>query len=994
MPEQARPRVFISYSHADEEWLTRLLKFLEPELGEMPDVWHDRRIEAGDVWSDEIQQALHAARVAVLLVSSDFLASDFIKGSELPPLLESANRGECRIFWIPVRPSAWETIPGIEKHQAGHSPGRPLSTMDQPEWETALVEICKKIARIVKGEAEPPADEADSASPADEEPAQVFPSASAGASAEFVEPADYSSLTLRFHAEQGGAFPTELTGETGDPTPPAPISLDPALLEDRLWEKPDPVTDPRTGVDAALPSKEAARAVGAELYRALAESQFGPKLQEGVAATDYQSNEGLRVVLNATEAPEIAQLPWEFTYDAEEGFLFRQPLVPLVRKLDVRRPRETLKVEPPLRLLVAVASPEDQPGLLVGDELRRLDQQFSDLRAQGYLLATMIDHATRRSLEDGLDRQRPHILHFIGHGGFVGREGAIFLESEETPGATAPLEASELGYLLQSHLQTFKQLRLVVLNSCLGAAVSPSNPIGSVAHTLVKREIPAVVAMQFPISNRGAIRLAESFYRRLAVGVPVDAALAAARSSLGGVEWGAAALYMQTSDGELFDIAPAEPVTPVPPPPAPEPRKLSRKGLIAAGAVLLVLLLTAAAYIFRGNGDSASADAEPGAQTSDTTTERPADVALPPLDSRDPVDIDRLVAELSDLSPDQIDAERESLERTMARLIEERRYDDLKLLLRALGVLSDEAPGDDPHGFVPTSARLIEDAGRRADAKGRPQDAGTLANLLLSIVPGHAWALALLGEPEEPRSTPGIVHLQEPEPDAEPVPDPRLVPPPPPSQPPVPLHPPLPPAPPGPPYPPAPPAPVAAEEPEPEPEPERNRRWTLHFSAVSALASDDTSTATGRTELTVDDGLGVGVGAEYRFSDRIGLDLGLFFSELDAESRLLGVVPTIGEDDVEMRLLTAGPSFHLTPRRHTDVYVGPLVALVRYERLFGEEVDDELAWGAQAGVDIPLGYSRWALNFAARYLRSTLDAETFELDIDPLIVSVGLSYSF
>ena len=96
-------KVFISYSHNDERWLDRLLVHLRPleKNGEI-DLWADKRIKPGDNWMQEIESALSEARVALLLVSADFLASEFIVSKELPPLLLAASRGNCRVLSVIV----------------------------------------------------------------------------------------------------------------------------------------------------------------------------------------------------------------------------------------------------------------------------------------------------------------------------------------------------------------------------------------------------------------------------------------------------------------------------------------------------------------------------------------------------------------------------------------------------------------------------------------------------------------------------------------------------------------------------------------------------------------------------------------------------------------------------------------------------------------------------------------------------------------------------
>ena len=80
MPSTAATPVFVSYSHKDKKWLNRVLPFLRPLRREgLIDPWDDTCIRAGDQWREEIQGALQVAKVAILLVSQDFLDSDFIQ---------------------------------------------------------------------------------------------------------------------------------------------------------------------------------------------------------------------------------------------------------------------------------------------------------------------------------------------------------------------------------------------------------------------------------------------------------------------------------------------------------------------------------------------------------------------------------------------------------------------------------------------------------------------------------------------------------------------------------------------------------------------------------------------------------------------------------------------------------------------------------------------------------------------------------------------------
>jgi TIR domain len=143
-----RSGIFVSYSHRDRDWLDRLQTHLAPYVrGEHLDLWDDTKIAPGASWAAEIDRALSSARVAVLLVSPEFLASDFIARVELPAILRRAGT-DLTVVWIPIRPSAYEATP-LEDLQAAHDPRRPLSTLPKAKQDEALVSISKRIAAAV-----------------------------------------------------------------------------------------------------------------------------------------------------------------------------------------------------------------------------------------------------------------------------------------------------------------------------------------------------------------------------------------------------------------------------------------------------------------------------------------------------------------------------------------------------------------------------------------------------------------------------------------------------------------------------------------------------------------------------------------------------------------------------------------------------------------------------------------------------------------------------
>ena len=141
-----RNQVFISYSHEDPDWRDKLLKHLKP-LVRIEDlrVWSDTDIAAGEKWHDAIDEAVSSAAVAVLLVSVDFLTSEFIAKHELPALQKAAQSDELTLMWVAVRDSPYEKF-AFAEYQAAHDPKVPLNKLDPREWDTALKQIAKKIS--------------------------------------------------------------------------------------------------------------------------------------------------------------------------------------------------------------------------------------------------------------------------------------------------------------------------------------------------------------------------------------------------------------------------------------------------------------------------------------------------------------------------------------------------------------------------------------------------------------------------------------------------------------------------------------------------------------------------------------------------------------------------------------------------------------------------------------------------------------------------------
>jgi hypothetical protein len=147
----SRTHVFVSYSHVDRPVLDRLLVHLRPLVKkQLIDLWVDTSLKSGDRWKRKVEDALGRAQVAVLLVSADFLASDFIVDNELPPLLSAAEKKGTRIIPVIVKPCRFLRDPHLNVFQAANDPRTPLISMTEGDRESVLNGISEQIESALK----------------------------------------------------------------------------------------------------------------------------------------------------------------------------------------------------------------------------------------------------------------------------------------------------------------------------------------------------------------------------------------------------------------------------------------------------------------------------------------------------------------------------------------------------------------------------------------------------------------------------------------------------------------------------------------------------------------------------------------------------------------------------------------------------------------------------------------------------------------------------
>jgi tetratricopeptide (TPR) repeat protein len=275
----------------------------------------------------------------------------------------------------------------------------------------------------------------------------------------------------------------------------------------------------------------------------------------------------LRIKLRI-ESQELAGLPWEYLYEEKEIPGYVSLRLPVVRYLETMGSAGRMGVKGPLRILGMISDPATDvwPKLNVVRERDRINKGIDSLEREGRVDFQWVAGGTGKDLMNKLLEEEWHVFHFIGHGGV---EAAVsdgdaatasfdesgFIVMVDENGEPVKKFASDLATML---LGARNSLRLVVLNCCESAKINVGERFGNPAIGLMRSGwLPAVVAMQFPITDGAAIRMSEGFYKALANNQPVDGAVTVARQFIqdqSKVEWGIPVLYMRSIDGKIFDV--------------------------------------------------------------------------------------------------------------------------------------------------------------------------------------------------------------------------------------------------------------------------------------------------------------------------------------------------------------------------------------------------------------------------------------------------------
>ncbi len=349
---------------------------------------------------------------------------------------------------------------------------------------------------------------------------------------------------------------TDATGHTAQGTFTVPLSADDLertvlrLAANGTTRRATPGPTRDVGGPTDRPTVDA-ELLGGSLATALLAGDVGDAYRRATERAENHGH-GTRMTLSLAAAPALLSVPWEFLYERPR-FLASQRRTPIVRLLETGSMGPAPVIDGAVRILGIVASPRDLAPLDVDLERRRITQALAPVQEAGQVRLDWLEPASPKSLRLALRDGNYHVIHYVGHSDFTSEgSGVIFLED---PDDRSSVEVDET--LFANLLSDQNVLRLVVLNSCEGARTTMTDPYAGVATTLVQLGVPAVVAMQFEISDRAAIVFAEELYTNL-IGRrdPIDASVAEARkavySDVDRVEWATPVLFVRDPDVQLF----------------------------------------------------------------------------------------------------------------------------------------------------------------------------------------------------------------------------------------------------------------------------------------------------------------------------------------------------------------------------------------------------------------------------------------------------------
>ena len=327
------------------------------------------------------------------------------------------------------------------------------------------------------------------------------------------------------------------------------------LTVDLALEAQPSIGDVRAGRDLETfaldrpPNIQDPEIVGTRLHQAIFEGERKALFERSRGPHQDPVRIVLEIDPRAAHRSPLTALPWELLYNPrEQRFLALQRETPVVRRIPVAVAPRPLPRAGRLRILAVAAAPEDMDRLDLAAEVEGL-RTLS--RRAGIKVETLVDRdASVDAIRRALERVKPHVLHFMGHGSFDPSSGHGRLH------LVGPKGQSELisGIDLASLLPAVPSLRLVVINACDSARTGDAAgaAMAGVSNAVVLAGIPSVIAMQRPIRDDAAVVFARELYQRIEAGEPVDQATTLARQAMrtavGAIEWSTPVLFVGDVD--------------------------------------------------------------------------------------------------------------------------------------------------------------------------------------------------------------------------------------------------------------------------------------------------------------------------------------------------------------------------------------------------------------------------------------------------------------
>lgn len=296
------------------------------------------------------------------------------------------------------------------------------------------------------------------------------------------------------------------------------------------------------------------RDFGRRLFVSIFHDQVLAHFQSSLQSTQS----GLSIHLRF-DVPELAALPWELLYDpVKDSFLSISPLTSISRRLtDVGAVAVNLAL--PLKILLVLSGPKDLPGLDFDGEEKKIQAKLEKIINSGQVELQILKQATPNNIRQAMGDFCPHIFHYIGHGDFDKQNQTAQIVLEDEKSFALFMDERRFREFFNGQTQT----RLVVLNACESGSTGSAHALSGLAPRLLQRDVPAVVAMQYHISDKSALIFSSDFYRSLVSGNRVDVAVAEGRRALyqdagsDYIDWATPVLFLGSPAEKLFPTIPA-----------------------------------------------------------------------------------------------------------------------------------------------------------------------------------------------------------------------------------------------------------------------------------------------------------------------------------------------------------------------------------------------------------------------------------------------------